>query len=547
MRSWALISATAIATLALCGSAGADWHAGGAGSGYSRAKTMPAGNAPTASVSGRNVTVSWPASSGAVSVDGYIVKRYDTSNNQQSVGASCSGTISGLSCTEQGVPPGDWKYSVTPTHSNWRGAESAKSGAVTVGAATLSLDSSSVSSLPSTVTGQITNFKSAQTVSFRLDDPGTGQVLSGSISPTPVPGNGTASVSVTVPTGTANGSHTVYAVGDQGDAAGAPLTVAVPTTISTSAWDVRDSSSGTESNQSEVDAFANDGRAATSGALLSVFNASRYLQFDLNSPLQTGLNVSGASFNFNFAASVIGQTCFYFEVRRISTGNVIGTHGSAGSPVDCQTGTTLKATSTSLPEVTSSDIADDLRIRVFVDNSLLGGVTRDLATVSGTAAGTPFTLYDTTITDATGLTPSTTPWGLAAGGDGAFYQSANSWQSSFSASRYLKLSFPAYVPGGAPVNAVSFDHSYRSATLGTTCYYLEVYSGASLIGTHGSSGSPVSCNASASSYVTDTVSLPEVNTAAIANGVTVKMYVRNSTGLNRSQHDLAKLQITYVP
>jgi hypothetical protein len=258
--------------------------------------------------------------------------------------------------------------------------------------------------------------------------------------------------------------------------------------------------------------------------------------------------VSGASFNFNFAAAGAIQTaCFYFEVRRISTGNVIGTHGSAGSPVDCQTGTTLKATSTSLPEVTSSDIADDLRVRVCVDNSLLGGITRDLATVSGSAAGTPFTLYETTITDATGLTPSTTPWGLAAAGDGAFYQSTNSWQSSFSASRYLKLSFPSYVPAGAPVNAVSFEHSYRSATLGTTCYYLEVYSGASLIGTHGSSGSPVSCNASASSYVTDSVSLPEVNTAAIANGVTVKMYVRNSTGLNGSQHDLAKLHITYVP
>jgi hypothetical protein len=338
-------------------------------------------------------------------------------------------------------------------------------------------------------------------------------------------------------------------VGDQGDTAGAPLTVAVPTTISTSAWDVRDASTGTESNQSEPRAFANDSRTATSGSLLSSFSSSRYLQYDLNSPLQAGLNVSGAQFNFNYAAAGAGQTvCFYFEVRRISTGNVIGTHGTAGSPVDCQTGTTLKATTTSLPEVTTSDIADDLRVRVFVDNSLLGGITRDLATVSGTAASNPFTLYETTLTDATGLTPNTTPWGLAADGDGAAYQSAGNWPTSFSTSRYLKLAFPSYVPSGAPVNSVTFKHSYRSATLGTTCFYFEVYSGSTLIGTHGSPASPVSCNSSSLNYVTDTVSLPEVSSAALANTVTIKMYLRNSAALGgASQHDLAELRITYVP
>jgi hypothetical protein len=548
MRRWALVPAIIATVLWACGTAVASWQSAGSGSAYSGAKAMPAGNTPTASVSGRNASVSWSPSSGAVPVDGYIVKRYDTANNPQSVGANCSGTVSGTSCTEQGVAPGDWKYTVTPTRANWRGAESPKSSAVTVGAAALTLDSSSVSSLPSTITGQIANFKTGQAVSFRLDDPSTGAVLSGSITPSPVPGNGTAAVSVTIPAGTANGSHTVYAVGDQGDTAGASLTVVVPTTISTSAWDVRDASSGIESSQSEPHAFANDSRTATSGSLLSGFSASRYLQFDLNAPLQTGLNVSGAQFNFNYAAAGPGQTvCFYFEVRRISTGNVIGTHGSAGSPVDCHTGTTLTSTTTSLPEVTSSAIANDLRVRVFVDNSLLGGITRDLATVSGTAAGTPFTLYETTLTDATGITTNTTPWGLAAAGDGAAYQSTNGWPIAFSASRYLTFTFPSYVPSGAPVNSVTFKHSYRSATVGTTCFYFEVYSGSTLIGTHGSSGSPVSCNSSALTYVTDTVALPEVNTAALANNVSIKMYVKNSTGLGASQHDLAELRITYVP
>ncbi|MGH2976077.1 MAG: hypothetical protein ACRDLL_14600, partial [Solirubrobacterales bacterium] len=486
-------------------------------------------------------------SSGAVPVDGYVVRRYDIGGIQQAIGAACSGTVSGLSCTEHAVPAGTWRYTVTPAHLNWRGGESPQSSPVAVGAAALTLDSSSTSSLPATLTGQITNFISAQAVTFRLDSP-SGTALSGSITPSSVPSNGAATVSVTLPSGTTNGPHTIYATGDQGDTASAPVTVAVPTTISTSAWDVRDASSGAESNQSEPHAFANDGRTATSGGLLSVFNTSKYLQFDLNSPLQGGLGVSGASFNFNFAAAAAGQTtCFYFEVRRASTGTVIGTHGSSGSPVACQTGTTLSATTTSLPEVTSSDIADDLRVRVFVNNSLLGGITHDLATVSGSAAGTPFTLYEASLTDATGLTPTTTPWGLAAGGDGAYYQSAASWPAAFSSSRYLKLTFPSYVPSGAPVNGVTFIHSYRSATLGTTCTYFEVYSGASLIGTHGSAGSPLSCNGSASSYVTDTVALPEVSTAAIANGVVVKMYVRNSSGLSASQHDRAELQVTFVP
>jgi hypothetical protein len=544
------VSAIAITCAALLASGGlaAGWGGPGSGSGYAGARTMPAGDIPTAAVSGRNVSLTWASAGGSVPVDGYIVRRYNTSGVQQAIGADCSGRVSGESCTEHAVPAGDWRYTVTPARLNWRGGESAQSPTVTVGAAALTLDSSSTSSLPATLTGQITNFISGQTVTFRLDNQSTGTALSGSITPSPVPGNGTAGVSVTLPSGTANGSHTVYAIGDQGDTASAPVAIAVPTTISTSAWDVRDASSGTETNQSEPHAFANDNRTATSNGLLSIFNTSRYLQFDLNSPLQTGLGVSGASFNFNFAAAGAGQTtCFYFEVRQVSTGNVIGTHGSSGSPVACQTGTTLSATSTPLPEVTSSNIADDLRIRVFVDNSLLGGITRDLATVSGSAAGTAFTLYETTITDATGLTPSTTPWGLAAGGDGASYQSAANWTTSFSASRYLKLTFPAYVPSGAPVNGVTFVQSYRSATLGATCTYFEVYSGASLIGTHGSAGSPLSCNSSTSSYVTDTVALPEVNTAAIANSVTVKMYVRNSSGLSASQHDRAELQITYVP
>ncbi len=206
--------------------AAAGWLGTGAGSGYSRALSIAAGNTPSVSVSGRNVTVSWSAS--AAPTDGYIVKRYNGSDQPQTVGSACAGTIAGLSCTENAVPPGSWRYTVTTAQANWRGAESAKSSTATVASPSFTLNSSSTNSLPATVTGNITGYISGQTVSFRLDDPSTGTLLTGSINPTPVQTNGTATTSVTVPAGTSNGAHTIYAIGNQGDQASAPFTVDRP-------------------------------------------------------------------------------------------------------------------------------------------------------------------------------------------------------------------------------------------------------------------------------------------------------------------------------
>ncbi len=93
------------------------------------------------------------------------------------------------------------------------------------------------------------------------------------------------------------------------------------------------------------------------------------------------------------------------------------------------------------------------------------------------------------------------------------YASSTGWSTSFSASRYLRLRFPAYVPAGSVVTGATFTHTYRSETAGdTTCYYVEVYRGSTLLATHGSVASPVSCNAT-TSWATDAVSLPEVSSA----------------------------------
>jgi hypothetical protein len=59
---------------------------------------------------------------------------------------------------------------------------------------------------------------------------------------------------------------------------------------------------------------------------------------------------------------------------------------------------------------------------------------------------------------------------------------------------------------------------------GSLCYYLETFTGTTSLGTHGSAASPQACTNSGTVFTTDTVSLPEVNTAAKANGVVIKLY-----------------------
>jgi hypothetical protein len=545
-RCYLVCAAVAIVSLAGAATATASWRASGSGRGYAKASTLSNMGAPTTSVSGRNVTVSWTAPSGGAPISGYDVNRQAAGGGAaQTIKSNCSGTVTGLTCTEQNVPSGNWTYTVTTRLGNWRGAESPKSQTMVVGSPALQFSgSTTLSSLSATLSGSISNYESGQTVTFRLDDPSTGTALTGSIIPTPTPTNGNATVSVTIPSGTSNGAHTVYAIGSNGDVASAPITVAVPTSITSSAWNLRDASAGTLTDSSDVTAFA-DGRVGATGAFGSTFSTSRYVQFDLNHSLPTGQSVSSASFNFRFAASANTRTsCFYFDVRRISTSAVLATHGSSASPVGCVTGTTQQTFSTALSEVTTSTIADDLRVRVYVKDSGSSSINSDMGTVTGTSGGSAFTLYEEVATDASNGTASSFPWALAASGDGVTYSSLSNWTTAFASTRYLSLAFPAYVPTAGAISSVSFKHAYRPATTGTTCYYFEVYSGASLLGTHGSSASPVSCN-STTSYVTDTTSLPEVTTAAQANNLTIKVYIRNSGSL-KSQDDQDSVTITYV-
>lgn len=113
----------------------AAWSASGSGSASALASTMPNGNQPAVSVSGTSVSLSWTAALFAdnQSVAGYLIERFNASTGAQAiVGASCSGTVSTTTCTEQNVAAGNWIYTDTPVQHLWMGGQSPVSAVVSV-------------------------------------------------------------------------------------------------------------------------------------------------------------------------------------------------------------------------------------------------------------------------------------------------------------------------------------------------------------------------------------------------------------------------------
>ncbi len=815
----------ALAAFLFPGVAMASWDHGGSGNGYSKARSLPAGNTPTTSISGRNVIVSWSASSfagGGPSVSDYTVKRYDTGGAVQSIGANCSGTISALTCTENNVDPGSWKYSVTPkAGNNWVGTESSQSATRVVDPPSFTLSSwGDVTSLPSTVNGDLASFKTGATVTYRLDNPTTGTVLSATTTPSTIGTNGAAGVGVTIPTGTSSGEHTIYAIGSSGDQASAEITVTVcsspgaqtvtanadttlqedqptnnfggaadfkvkskpaankrglvgfnlpsvpsgcavtsaslqlyetvvdttrtilarratsswaegtvtwntkPTTtsageasttsalgtrtwsatqmvknmytdgnygfelrdsaegdaadleqkfqghadypdsqdpklvitfgadtdatytltssstltslptslngklrkftagstltyrlddptsgtvlsgtttpstigvtgratnsvtvpegvsqgahkiyaisssgdvarvditvnlptITTPAWALSDVSSGTAVDQSDATAFddnrlfpADAGFAAVNFS--AAFASNRFYQWDYNSSLVPGLAASNVNFNFRFQSNAGAEVaCFYFDV--IDGGTTIGTHGSttpAGAGTPWCTDSTEKLVTTALPEVTTSDIANGLRIKVYGAESNNKPIKVDLATISGTVGGQTFTLNEMTGVNQADTSAETLPWTLGFA-DAVFFTNATSYASSFTSTKYTGVTFPSgYLPSSADLEAVSFVHTWQSINASTVCYYLDVFSGGSSIGTVPASPADLSCATGTASWVTDTIPLPMVDTPAEINGgVQVRIVYRTSNGgATKAREDYTGLSIVY--
>jgi hypothetical protein len=152
-------------------------------------------------------------------------------------------------------------------------------------------------------------------------------------------------------------------------------------------------------------------------------------------------------------------------------------------------------------------------------------------------------MYERVGVDASTGTAGSAAWSLYAV-DATSYSSASTLNTTFSSTRYLKFTVSGDIPTGSSITAVSLNFAYKSATAGdTTCYYFETYNGPSLLTTHGSSGSPFGCNAT-NAFVTDTVSLAEVTTAAAADNLVLKIYERNS-GTRKSLTDEVRVTFTY--
>jgi hypothetical protein len=297
---------------------------------------------------------------------------------------------------------------------------------------------------------------------------------------------------------------------------------------STSTWVMTDSATGTAVSRTNDVAFE-DGDFYTTGNWSTAFAPNRYVEFELNSPLPDGIPVTGTSFTFRFAddqTNAGNAWCFHFEVRKTSDASVVSTHGSSGAPLACEAVGTLTTVTTPIPAITTSQAANGLTIRVYGSHSGGRAARIDAAVVTGTAYS-PFTLYPNHFVDSATGTAATVPWepGVA---DGTVYVT-NNLTALYVPNRYLEFTFPAYLPSGASVTNASFEFRYRSNTNATSCYYFEVYSGATLLATHGSILGDVDCNTNAALKTVSTP-IPSVNTAARANSLIVKLYAKNSGG-----------------
>ena len=312
------------------------------------------------------------------------------------------------------------------------------------------------------------------------------------------------------------------------------------------AHNLHDASNGTDTDSSDP-VYASDTLKDTTGNWNNNFGATRYLEFDFDGPQPAGLTPTAVTFDFGFAdskAAAGDQACYYFEVRRISTGALVNTYGSSSSPVNCAATNTVVTDHTSiLGDVGSTDIANDLRIRVYMSQGSKSAALIDLATVTVTTASTSITEYAEGYIDQSTGTATDNSWKVAYA-DANNYQSKSNWPTAYATTKYVSYTFPSSLPSGATINSVTLTHAYRPQAAATLCYYFEVYSGATLLASHGSTSSNVSCNTSSTTFVTDAIPLPEVNTVALANAVTVKIYMKTSPG-KPSQQDVVTLGINW--
>ena len=138
MRSRFRLSVIVVtAVLAVAAPVSAAWLASGSGTGTGRATAVSTAATPTASVTGRTVTLSWTATTLATGapVTGYRVTRVNTvTAATTSATGGCAGTVAATSCVETLLPTGRWAYRLEAVRGAWIGPMGAQGNTVAVDA-----------------------------------------------------------------------------------------------------------------------------------------------------------------------------------------------------------------------------------------------------------------------------------------------------------------------------------------------------------------------------------------------------------------------------
>src|SRR5438874_7683406 len=217
---------------------------------------------------------------------------------------------------------------------------------------------------------------------------------------------------------------------------------------STFPGELRDASSGGAVNKSDPLDY-DDATPVLTGAWAAAYSATRFYQLDFNSPRPAGIPASSVNFNIKYASKGgggSGNACIYkTEVGRASNDSLLGTLDHSASPL-CSTGTTYRVVNEDISAyVTTTDIANDLRIKVFGYETGAKAWNIEYATVTGTSYSS-WTLFEGTVTDQSTGSATATTWALAnaegTGAAGTIYTDASNWPSTNpSISRYLQVTF----------------------------------------------------------------------------------------------------------
>jgi predicted ribosomally synthesized peptide with SipW-like signal peptide len=317
-----------------------------------------------------------------------------------------------------------------------------------------------------------------------------------------------------------------------------------PGVRATTGWTISDVADGTAANVSDPTTAA-DGSYGSTSNWNNAYATNRYVSTDFLATLPAGLAVSSAMLRMDIAANGgANNLCFYFDVIQTSTGTVLASHGNSTTPAGCVTGTTITSVNTALPEVASTDVANDLTVKIYAKDTGKSAMRIDRAVVTGSTPYDSFTLYRAASVDSADTSAATSIWAPAAA-DGTFLQTGGNFPGTFASTKYVDVTFPpGHVTTGATINSTVLAVKFKSGSAGKAlCVYYEAYSGATLLGTYGNSASPY-CSDTSGNWRTDTVAIPGVDTVAKVNGLRVRIYGRVSGG-GSGQFDLIQLRPDY--